>query len=170
MGTPALFTRQSRWPKASHASSATRPASSTSPRSATHIRESGASTRQSARTSARRSSRRATSPTVAPLRASAAPIPDDAPVTSTRDPSIFMGASSGRFLGARSGSVDHGSRNTTMAILDDIRRFWDDDAATYDDAPGHHPTSAAVQAAWTAALEALLPPLPSNVLDCGAGT
>src|ERR1019366_5468808 len=130
------------------------------PRSATHIRESGASTRQSARTSARRSSRRATSPTVAPrrarIRASAAPIPDDAPVTSTRDPSIFMGASSGRFLGARSGSVDHGSRNTTMAILDDIRRIWDDDAATYDDAPGHHPTSAAGQSAGRD------PPAPSS--------
>jgi SAM-dependent methyltransferase len=57
-----------------------------------------------------------------------------------------------------------------MAILDEIRRFWDDDAATYDRTPGHHPTSAAVQAAWTAALEALLPPAPARVLDCGAGT
>ena len=57
-----------------------------------------------------------------------------------------------------------------MAILDEIRRFWDDDAATYDDAPAHRPTSAAVQAAWTAALEALLPPAPARVLDCGAGT
>jgi len=57
-----------------------------------------------------------------------------------------------------------------MAILDEIQRFWDDDAATYDDAPGHHPTSPAVQAAWTAALEALLPPAPARVLDCGAGT
>ena len=57
-----------------------------------------------------------------------------------------------------------------MAILDDIRRFWDDDAATYDNAPGHRPTSPAVQAAWTAALEALLPPPPARVLDCGAGT
>jgi len=57
-----------------------------------------------------------------------------------------------------------------MAILDEIRRFWDDDAATYDDAPGHHPTSAAVQAAWTAALEAVLPAPPARVLDCGAGT
>jgi SAM-dependent methyltransferase len=57
-----------------------------------------------------------------------------------------------------------------MAILDEIRRFWDDDAATYDNAPGHRPTSAAVQAAWTAALEALLPPAPARVLDCGAGT
>jgi SAM-dependent methyltransferase len=57
-----------------------------------------------------------------------------------------------------------------MAILDEIQRFWDDDAATYDDAPGHHPTSPAVRAAWTAALEALLPPAPARVLDCGAGT
>ena len=57
-----------------------------------------------------------------------------------------------------------------MAILDEIRRFWDDDAATYDDAPGHRPRSPAVQAAWTAALEALLPPAPARVLDCGAGT
>jgi SAM-dependent methyltransferase len=57
-----------------------------------------------------------------------------------------------------------------MTILDEIRRFWDDDAATYDDAPGHRPTSPAVQAAWTAALERLLPPAPARVLDCGAGT
>jgi len=57
-----------------------------------------------------------------------------------------------------------------MAILDEIRRFWDDDAARYDDSPGHRPTSAAVQAAWTAALAGLLPPPPARVLDCGAGT
>jgi len=57
-----------------------------------------------------------------------------------------------------------------MALLDDIRHFWDDDAATYDHAPGHRPTSAAVQGAWTAALDALLPPAPAHVLDCGAGT
>ena len=57
-----------------------------------------------------------------------------------------------------------------MAILDEIRRFWDDDAATYDNAPGHRPRSPAVQAAWTAALDSLLPPAPARVLDCGAGT
>ncbi len=57
-----------------------------------------------------------------------------------------------------------------MTLLDDIRQYWDDDAATYDNSPGHHPTSAAVQAAWTAALAKLLPPAPSRVLDCGAGT
>src|SRR3984957_19394787 len=57
-----------------------------------------------------------------------------------------------------------------MAILDDIRRFWDDDAATYDNAPGPPPPSAAVRAAGTAAIEALLPAAPARVLDCGAGT
>ena len=57
-----------------------------------------------------------------------------------------------------------------MAILDEIRRYWDDDAPTYDHAPGHRPTSAAVQAAWTAAVAALLPAPPAAVLDCGAGT
>jgi SAM-dependent methyltransferase len=57
-----------------------------------------------------------------------------------------------------------------MALLDDIRHYWDDDAATYDDAPQHRPRSPMVQAAWTAAIEDLLPPAPARVLDCGAGT
>ncbi|HLX89445.1 MAG TPA: class I SAM-dependent methyltransferase, partial [Acidimicrobiales bacterium] len=54
--------------------------------------------------------------------------------------------------------------------LDDIRRFWDDDAATYDDSPGHRPRDAAVTAAWAATVADLLPPAPARVLDCGAGT
>jgi SAM-dependent methyltransferase len=57
-----------------------------------------------------------------------------------------------------------------MALLDDIRQFWDDDAPTYDDAPQHRPRSPMVQAAWLAAMEAVLPPPPARVLDCGAGT
>jgi SAM-dependent methyltransferase len=57
-----------------------------------------------------------------------------------------------------------------MAVLDDIQQFWDDDAATYDNAPGHRPRTAAERAAWTAALAGLLPPPPARVLDCGAGT
>jgi SAM-dependent methyltransferase len=51
-----------------------------------------------------------------------------------------------------------------------IRRFWDDDAATYDRAAGHRPRDPGVLAAWTAALGRLLPPPPAAVLDCGAGT
>jgi SAM-dependent methyltransferase len=57
-----------------------------------------------------------------------------------------------------------------MAVLDEIRGWWDDDAATYDNAPGHRPRTAAEWAAWSAALARLLPPLPARVLDCGAGT
>lgn len=55
-------------------------------------------------------------------------------------------------------------------LKDEIRAYWDEDAATYDQAPQHRPRSAAVQAAWTATLARLLPPVPARVLDCGAGT
>ncbi len=57
-----------------------------------------------------------------------------------------------------------------MAIIDDIRQYWDDDAVTYDNSTQHRPTDPMVVAAWTAALEAALPPAPARVLDCGAGT
>jgi SAM-dependent methyltransferase len=57
-----------------------------------------------------------------------------------------------------------------MVVLDEIRQFWDDDAAGYDNAPGHNPRSGPERAAWTAAVAQLLPPPPARVLDCGAGT
>lgn len=57
-----------------------------------------------------------------------------------------------------------------MPLHDEIRRYWDDDAATYDHAEHHYPTSAAVKAAWAAALARLLPDSPARVLDVGAGT
>ncbi len=57
-----------------------------------------------------------------------------------------------------------------MALADDIRRYWDADAATYDLSPGHRPPGAMARAAWLSALERFLPPAPSSVLDCGAGT
>lgn len=57
-----------------------------------------------------------------------------------------------------------------MAVADEIRSYWDADSAVYDDIPHHHPTGAAEQAAWAAAVVDLLPPAPARVLDCGAGT
>jgi SAM-dependent methyltransferase len=57
-----------------------------------------------------------------------------------------------------------------MAVIDDIRAWWDQDAATYDNAAGHRPRTAAERAAWTAALARLLPAAPARILDCGAGT
>lgn len=55
-------------------------------------------------------------------------------------------------------------------IIEEIRRYWDEDASTYNNARGHSPTSAAVLAAWAGAMERLLPPAPARVLDVGAGT
>ena len=57
-----------------------------------------------------------------------------------------------------------------MSFADEVRHYWDADSVVYDDVPYHHPTGAGEQAAWTAALSELLPPPPSRVLDCGAGT
>jgi SAM-dependent methyltransferase len=57
-----------------------------------------------------------------------------------------------------------------MSIAEEVRRFWDEDAAVYDRVPNHHPTDPAQLAAWTEAVASLLPAAPSRVLDCGAGT
>jgi SAM-dependent methyltransferase len=54
--------------------------------------------------------------------------------------------------------------------LDEIRRYWDEDAEVYDVSPRHRPTNPAVVAAWTAVVKRTLPPAPARVLDCGAGT
>lgn len=57
-----------------------------------------------------------------------------------------------------------------MSVADEVRRYWDDDSEVYDDVAHHHPTDAAEQAAWAAALSDALPAAPAKVLDCGAGT
>ncbi len=55
-------------------------------------------------------------------------------------------------------------------MLEDLQRFWDDDAAVYDDSPGHRPRDPAVTAAWANTVAQLLPDPPARILDCGAGT
>jgi SAM-dependent methyltransferase len=57
-----------------------------------------------------------------------------------------------------------------MSSADEIRAYWDADAATYDKSSDHRPRSAAEAAAWVTALSRFLPPAPARVLDCGAGT
>ncbi len=57
-----------------------------------------------------------------------------------------------------------------MTLLDEIQRFWDIDAETYDRSASHHPASPLEAAAWLGALEQLLPSAPASVLDVGAGT
>ena len=57
-----------------------------------------------------------------------------------------------------------------MAILDDIRRFWDDDAATYDNAPGSPPHQPGGPGGVDRRPRGPAAPGPARVLDCGAGT
>jgi SAM-dependent methyltransferase len=62
---------------------------------------------------------------------------------------------------------DHNGRPD---VSPEIRQFWDEDAATYDRSPTHHPVRPQEQAAWAGALRRLLPDPPASVLDVGAGT
>jgi SAM-dependent methyltransferase len=57
-----------------------------------------------------------------------------------------------------------------ISIPEEIRQFWDEDAAVYDDSPSHHPRRPQEWAAWAATLRRLLPAPPARVLDAGAGT
>jgi ubiquinone/menaquinone biosynthesis C-methylase UbiE len=59
---------------------------------------------------------------------------------------------------------------TAADVQDRIRRWWNDDAATYDRTPSHAATDPVEAAAWRAALLRFLPAPPANVLDVGAGT
>jgi len=59
---------------------------------------------------------------------------------------------------------------TTGSVSEEIRQFWDEDAAVYDDSPEHHPRRPHERAAWSATLRRLLPDPPARVLDAGAGT
>jgi SAM-dependent methyltransferase len=58
----------------------------------------------------------------------------------------------------------------TVTVAEEIRQFWDEDAAVYDDSPEHHPRRLHERAAWSATLRRLLPDPPARVLDVGAGT
>jgi SAM-dependent methyltransferase len=60
--------------------------------------------------------------------------------------------------------------NVRPDVTQELRGFWDEDAATYDNAPAHSPRRPQEQAAWAAALRRLLPEPPATVLDVGAGT
>lgn len=52
----------------------------------------------------------------------------------------------------------------------EVRDYWDVDAATYDRSPGHNPQTNVEMAVWAATLRRLLPSPPARVLDVGAGT
>jgi SAM-dependent methyltransferase len=59
---------------------------------------------------------------------------------------------------------------TAEGLSDEIRQFWDEDAAVYDNSLEHHPRRPQERAAWSGTLRRLLPDPPARVLDAGAGT
>ena len=52
-------------------------------------------------------------------------------------------------------------------ISEEIRRYWDDDATSYDTSPSHYPRRPQELAAWTATLRRPWPASPATVLDAG---
>jgi len=66
--------------------------------------------------------------------------------------------------------MEPGDNDANATVTDEIRHFWDDDAATYDNSPSHYPQRPQEVAAWAATLRRLLPEPPATVLDMGAGT
>ena len=68
------------------------------------------------------------------------------------------------------GTEENTATGTGQATTDDIRDYWDVDAATYDNSPSHYPQRPQERAAWAATLRQLLPAPPATVLDMGAGT
>lgn len=57
-----------------------------------------------------------------------------------------------------------------MTTGEQVRSYWDADAATYDHSPSHHPGAPLERAACRGTLAGLLPAAPVRVLDVGAGT
>lgn len=51
-----------------------------------------------------------------------------------------------------------------------VRDFWDAQAATFDDDPDHGLRDPVVRAAWADLLVPLMPPAPAAVVDLGSGT
>ncbi len=73
-------------------------------------------------------------------------------------------------MGLEDGASAEATGENRADVADDIRDFWDVDAATYDSSASHHPQRPQEQAAWSATLRRLLPQPPAAVLDMGAGT
>ncbi len=52
----------------------------------------------------------------------------------------------------------------------EVSAYWDEQAASFDDAPDHGLREPAIRAAWTELLLPVMPPAPARVADLGCGT
>ncbi|MGW6930734.1 class I SAM-dependent methyltransferase [Lentzea sp. NPDC054927] len=55
-------------------------------------------------------------------------------------------------------------------MTSEVRDFWDQHAATFDQEPDHGLLDPEVRAAWAAVLLPLLPTTPASIVDLGCGT
>jgi 2-polyprenyl-3-methyl-5-hydroxy-6-metoxy-1,4-benzoquinol methylase len=55
-------------------------------------------------------------------------------------------------------------------LKSEIAKYWDEQAATFDDAPDHGLRDPAIRSAWMSLLIPLLPPTPARIADLGCGT
>jgi ubiquinone/menaquinone biosynthesis C-methylase UbiE len=53
---------------------------------------------------------------------------------------------------------------------EDVQRFWDEQAATFDEEPDHALSDPAIRQAWSDLLRRLMPRPPADVIDLGCGT
>jgi SAM-dependent methyltransferase len=53
---------------------------------------------------------------------------------------------------------------------DEVGEYWDEQAASFDDAPDHGLRDPAIRAAWRELLLPVMPPLPARIADLGCGT
>lgn len=56
------------------------------------------------------------------------------------------------------------------AVVSDVARYWDEQAARFDEAPDHGLRDATIRSAWASLLTPLVPPAPARIADLGCGT
>lgn len=66
--------------------------------------------------------------------------------------------------------VGKNSFENDVKRLQELRQYWDNAAADFDDEPDHGLRDPKVLEAWISLLKKWFPPVPSTVLDIGCGT
>ena len=69
----------------------------------------------------------------------------------------------------RARSLPRGSWDTIL-VMADLERYWDDQAARFDEQSDHGLQDPVTRSAWAALLERHLPPAPARIADLGCGT
>jgi SAM-dependent methyltransferase len=63
-----------------------------------------------------------------------------------------------------------GASGSIAAVTEEIREFWDAQAANFDEQPDHGLRDPAVRSAWANVLLPLMPAVSASVVDLGCGT